>query len=202
MTGHLFTHDDLTSPLVPPIAGLSYQQDYLAASEQIDLLIWLDIQRWQTDLKRRVPHYGWRYDYRARRVTPDMRLGPIPDPLKRWCDRLARQGVFDRPPDQVIVNEYLPGQGIAAHIDCEPCFGDTVTVLSLGSPVRMQFVEQAGDHKTSLDLEPGSLLVLTGEARYRWLHCIAARLTDPTPTGRIPRRRRVSVTFRQVVTRQ
>jgi alkylated DNA repair dioxygenase AlkB len=131
-----------------------------------------------------------------------MKLGPIPGPIMRWCDQLTEQGFFGHPPDQVIVNEYLPGQGIAAHVDCEPCFGDTIAVVSLGSPVLMDFNGLACGHKASIDLVPGSLLVITDEARYRWKHGIAARLTDPTVLGRRPRRRRVSVTFRQVVTGQ
>jgi alkylated DNA repair dioxygenase AlkB len=202
MTDHLFTYLDLSAATVPQIPGLSYQPYHLTAVQQTNLLNWIDTQPWQTGLKRRVQHYGWLYDYRARRVTQDMNLGPIPSPLKLWCDHLTRRGFFDRPPDQVIVNEYLPGQGIAAHVDCEPCFGDTIAILSLGSPVRMDFTRQTGDPKASMDLEPGSLLVLTDQARYHWRHGIAARQTDPTAQGRRPRRRRVSVTFRQVITGQ
>lgn len=206
MTGYLFTHGGLTSPSIPVIPGLTYLPDTLTAAQQSDLLTWIDSQPWLTGLKRRVQHYGWRYDYRARRVTQDMKLGPIPDPIKRWCDHLAGQGFFDQPPDQppdqVIINEYLPGQGIAPHIDCEPCFGKTIVILSLGSPVQMEFTRQTSDRKTSIDLHPGSLLILTDQARYHWKHGITARLTDPSPPGRRSRRRRVSVTFRQVVTGQ
>ena len=41
------------------------------------------------------------------------------------------------------VNEYLPGQGIAQHVDCVPCFGGTVASLSLLSPCTMR-LEPAG----------------------------------------------------------
>ena len=42
-------------------------------------------------------------------------------------------------PDQVTVNEYLPGQGIAAHVDTHEAFGHTLLSLSLVSGVVMDF---------------------------------------------------------------
>jgi alkylated DNA repair dioxygenase AlkB len=46
-------------------------------------------------------------------------------------------------------------------------------------------------------LAPGSLVVMAGPARQEWRHAIPARKSDPAPDGgRVPRERRVSVTFR------
>lgn len=42
-------------------------------------------------------------------------------------------------PDQVTVNEYLPGQGIASHVDTHEAFGPTLLSLSLVSGVVMDF---------------------------------------------------------------
>jgi len=103
------------------------------------------------------------------------------------------------PADQVIVNEYLPGQGISAHVDCVPCFGPDVAAISLGSACTMDFTSLEGGVKAPVRLEPGSLCVMTGPARYEWRHAIAARKSDLTDAGRIPRGRRVSVTFRTVL---
>jgi alkylated DNA repair dioxygenase AlkB len=36
-------------------------------------------------------------------------------------------------PDRLIVTEYEPGHGIAAHVDCIPCFGAIVYSLTLAS---------------------------------------------------------------------
>jgi len=126
-------------------------------------------------------------------VTPDMYLGPLP----KWLDALGRQmyfdGYFENIPSQVIVNEYLPGQGIAPHIDCMPCFGAEIASLSLGGDSTMTFT-QTLQEPVSLRLESKSLLILEGEARYRWKHGIPARKFD----GDIRRSRRVSLTFRTV----
>lgn len=76
-------------------------------------------QSWLEDIKRRVQHYGNHYDYKVRRVTGDAYLGPLPDWLAAFANRLWQEGLFDEKPDQVTVNEYLPGQGIAEPVDCD-----------------------------------------------------------------------------------
>lgn len=48
-------------------------------------------------------------------------------------------------------------------------------------------------------LEVGSLVTMQGEARYEWKHGIAARKTDVVEDQKVPRGRRVSLTFRTVV---
>ena len=185
-------------PSSAPIPGLGYVPDFVPPGQEAELLARIDATPWRHDLKRRVQHYGYRYDYRARTVTPSDRLGDLPGWLAPLADRLWDAGWFARRPDQVIVNEYQPGQGISAHIDCAPCFGDTIASLSLGSPAVMRFT-RPGDAPVDLPLPARSLVVLSGEARYDWRHAIPARKSDPGPHGRIPRARRVSLTFRTVI---
>ena len=48
-------------------------------------------------------------------------------------------------------------------------------------------------------LEPRSLLVLRGEARYQWTHGIAKHQQDTINGTAIARARRLSVTFRNVI---
>lgn len=55
------------------------------------------------------------------------------------ASRLYEDTLMEVLPDQVIVNEYQPGQGIANHIDCISCFSGTVISLSLGSSCIMDF---------------------------------------------------------------
>ena len=183
----------------PVITGLSYIPHYIDESTEAALLELIDRQPWMNDLKRRVQHYGWRYDYKARNVTSDLRIGALPDWLQTYALRLQQAGLFEETPDQVIINEYQPGQGISAHIDCVPCFADTIASLSLGSPCVMDFAHSKTGQKSSLLLEPCSLIVLTGDARYVWQHAIAARKTDRSNGQIIQRTRRISLTFRKVI---
>lgn len=187
------------TPVAPTIAGLSYIADYIDESTEAALLERIDSQPWMHDLKRRVQHYGWRYDYKARNVASDLRIGALPDWLQSYAVRLQQGGLFTEIPDQVIINEYQPGQGISAHIDCVPCFADTIASLSLGSPCVMDFTHGKTGEKSSLLLEPRSLLMLNGDARYVWQHAIAGRKTDRHNVQIIQRARRVSLTFRKVI---
>src|SRR5690606_5822018 len=121
------------------IAGLTYIPDFITRDEESALIAQIDAQPWLNDLKRRVQHYGYKYDYKVRVVTNDAHLGPLPDWLQPLAQKLQDEHLFQTVPDQTIVNEYLPGQGISAHIDCVPCFDDVIASLSLGSPAIMQF---------------------------------------------------------------
>jgi alkylated DNA repair dioxygenase AlkB len=181
------------------IPGLSYVPDYLLPSEQTELLNIVDAQPWLSEMKRRVQHYGYRYDYKKRAVDPAMYLGALPDWALSLAQRLHHDGHIAVVPDQLILNEYLPGQGISAHVDCVPCFGDTILSISLGSPCVMDFTSLKGNRHVPVLLAAGSLVVMKGESRYQWKHAIAPRLRDLFNGAEIVRGRRVSMTFRKIV---
>ena len=124
------------------ISGLRYIKGYINQEQHDWLMERIDKHPWLDDLKRRVQHYGFKYDYRARKVNRDMRIGELPEWLKRLSHKLYKDGYMPEVADQVIINEYEPGQGIASHVDCEPCFKDTIASLSLGSDCVMNFTSR------------------------------------------------------------
>ena len=85
----------------PSIPGLAYVQGFLGGPEQASLLAEVDRLPWLDDLKRRVQHHGWRYDYKRRLVTQDLYLGPLPGFLAALAARLVGPGRFGATPDQV-----------------------------------------------------------------------------------------------------
>jgi alkylated DNA repair dioxygenase AlkB len=192
---------DFTSqtPACQAIEGLTYFRQFLGEPEELALLAALDKEPWRDDLKRRVQHYGYRYDYKARMIDPSMYLGPLPQWVRSLAARLLGDGHLPVMPDQLIVNEYLPGQGISTHVDCVPCFGPVICSVSLASQCVMIFSSVMGDQSESLLLERGSLLVLSGDARYKWRHAIPARKADKFSGEVLARGRRVSLTFRTVI---
>ncbi len=190
--------------VVAPV-GFGYHAEFLTAREEADLLGRVDGSEWLGDLSRRVQHFGYKYDYSHRRLDESAHIGPLPE----WLAVLACKvgGVasgeagrlldVQRPFDQAIVNEYEPGQGIAPHVDRD-CFGPVVATVSLASAVNMDFFcAETGDGYTHR-LEPRSLVLLCGDARWRWRHGIAKRRTDIWDGQKIARQRRVSVTFRTI----
>lgn len=143
--------------------------------------------------QRRMQFYGYTYDYPSRSIK---RTGKLPPWARRIARRIYEDGLSLRTPPQLAVNEYAPGQGIFTHVDAE-IFEDVIAI-SLGSACVMDFADSESDEKARLLLEPRSALVLSGDARYRWTHGIAALPADEWDGRIIPRERRVSLTFRNV----
>ena len=180
------------------VPGLTCHHEFVTAADEEALLAAIAGEPWLTSLRRRVQHYGYRYDYKARSVDRDMYLGPLPTWAAPILERLRTFGAFDRAPDQLIVNEYEPGQGIAPHVDCVPCFGPVVASLSLGSRCVMEFSQRSTEDAVSILLPSRALLLLQGDARYLWRHAIRPRRNDRWDGAMLPRGRRVSLTFRTV----
>lgn len=178
------------------IPGLLYLPQYISPPDHDQLIETIAAQPWRGALARRTQHYGYVYDYRARSIDPAAFLGELPPWLRSLAEQLHADGLTGQVPDQAIVNEYTPGQGITSHVDCIPCFDEVIISLSLAASVVMDLKCQ-GRHVPLL-LDPRSLLVLRGEARYAWTHGIARRQHDTIDGRVIPRARRVSVTFRNV----
>jgi alkylated DNA repair dioxygenase AlkB len=195
----MLTLFNLNAEATEQVPGLYYQSDHISPEQEQTLLDEIDQLPWRQDLKRRVQHYGYRYDYKARAVTADAWLGPLPAWLTPFAQGLAQNQGFNPEPDQVIVNEYLPGQGISRHVDCVPCFGPKIAIISLAAPITMILSHPGTGGRLEIWLEPRSLLLLAEDARFTWAHEIPARRSDRIGGTTVLRRRRLSVTFRRVI---
>ena len=190
-----------TDAVVP---GLTYQSNFLSEAEENKLIEIINGQEWSEELKRRVQHYGWRYDYKARQIDSSMELGPLPPWAAKLAQRLFDQKLVPQLPDQVIVNEYQGIQGIARHVDAENSFADGIAMVSLSDSWEMTFRDTRNNkRKVSRLLERRSVVVIRGAARYRWTHEIPSRKNEPPLAKggkRRLRKRRISLTFRKVIT--
>lgn len=119
----------------------------------------------------------------------------IPEWLNNYCKKISQLGVFDvNQANHVLINEYLPNQGIMPHVD-GPLYYPTVTTISLGSHTLLDFykpIEDASDNNSnmttsltetasasyinrylfSLLVEPRSLLILQDDMYKKYLHGI------------------------------
>ena len=184
---------------IKKIEGLTLIEDYISEEEERALISQIDNQNWLNDLRRRVQHYGYKYDYKTRRIDISMKIGSLPNWGIKIAERLFHEGIFKRSPDQLIVNEYQIGQGISPHIDCEPCFDDTIVSLSLNSTAIMDFTNSITNEKIPIFLNRRSIVILKGPSRYDWKHSIAPRKTDKYESVIYNRKRRISLTFRKVI---
>lgn len=170
----------------------------MTVDEQNQLLAIIDQQEWSTKTNRRVQHYGYQYDYKNGAFASSAYLGALPDWAQNLAEKFYRDGIVPKKFDQLIVNEYQPGQGIVSHIDCIPCFGNTIVTLSLGSTCVMDFTHPQTGEQAQVLLQPGSLLVFQQDARYVWQHGILSQKQDSYQGKEFMRGRRVSLTFREV----
>lgn len=184
---------------ISSIIGLSYIPNFIDEVEVKQFITSINSEKWLSDLKRRVQHYGYKYDYKARSIDYSMFIGTLPNWVLPLANRLFNEKYISTLPDQLIINEYEPGQGIANHVDCEPCFGDTIISISLGSSCIMDFINLRTKQKVEVMLESGSIVVLSGEARHNWTHGIAQRKTDNFNGTKYDRKLRISMTFRKVI---
>lgn len=183
------------------IKGLTYEEDFISEEEEQELIETVNGLEWTNLLKRRVQHHGYSYDYIKKKIE---KKGPLPKELQAITERVSKHLLEDGQLfNQIIVNEYLPGQGIAAHTDLYQ-LGDIVACISLGSAVIMDFSHMNGDFYP-VQLNRRSLLVMRDDARYMWKHAIASRksdilLLDDGTEKRVKRGTRISITFRLVPT--
>ena len=183
---------------LPP--GLIYRPDFITEEEETELRQCIDNAEWSQVLRRRVQHYGWRYDYKNKRIDESMRLGDLPEWARDLSQKLVDGGLMKDPPDQLIVNEYCGKQGIAAHVDHPTDFTEHVATVSLLQTWGMVFRHLDRKTKVEKALERRSVAVLTGDARYKWKHEIPRRVnsSEMDEKGKpIKRTRRISLTFRR-----
>jgi alkylated DNA repair dioxygenase AlkB len=179
---------------MPP--GLIYVPEWLSDSEHDALICLIDGSPFDESLMRRVQHYGARYNYESSAVELAGSAPPIPQEIKNIGERLFSEGFFSRPPEQVIVNEYIGSQGIAPHID-RTSFGEAVATVSLNESWSMKF-RGPNEETSEILLEKKSLAVMTQLSRYEWTHEIPKRKYEVMSGMRRLRHRRISLTFRTI----
>jgi hypothetical protein len=67
-----------SNDVISGVPGLQYVPEYISKDQESDLIRSINSNPWLTDLRRRVQHYGWRYDYKAHAIDSNMYLGSLP----------------------------------------------------------------------------------------------------------------------------
>jgi alkylated DNA repair dioxygenase AlkB len=168
--------------------GLVIYPNFISKEVEYELISKINEQKYNTDFKRHVQHYGYNYGYNTYKLT---KTTPIPD----WLVEPVKDVKYK--PEQIIINRYMPGEGISKHVDVPSLFGDAIFSLSLGSACNIIF-ENCKNNAIKYEeyLQPRSLLVMKHDARYNYTHAINNRKTDDVGGKRIPRKTRYSITYR------
>lgn len=188
------------------LAGAYLFPDVLSEDSEAAILAYIDQQQWITSLKRRVQHYGYAYDdissvsgFAKHKAKPapaiEDELANLRDDVSDFLqEKLDLHVQFN----QCIINEYKRDQSIGGHVD-HISFGPVVVSVSLGADCEFVFEKVQTGEKQSVWVPRRSLLVLTGESRYKWKHSVPNRIgmnCNGTKVARGAFWRRVSATFR------
>lgn len=157
--------------------GFAYQQEFLVREEEESLLQIFKALTFQAFdfhgyiAKRRIVEYGFDYDFGSRKASETQ---PIPEFLLPFRDRAASwTGVHAQDIVESVITEYTPGSPIGWHRDV-PQFEDVIGI-SLASSCRMRFKPYRISGKlVSITLEPRSIYLLHGKARWGYQHSIPA----------------------------
>lgn len=181
------------------IKGLYFCKNIITKEEEKQIIEDINKQTWLSDLRRRVQHYGYKYDYKKRRIDKEDKLGDLPDwtvniesKIFKLIDDKKIKLSYNKF-DQLIVNEYMKNQGISAHTDCVPCFRNGIVTVTVGNKGVMTF--RRGEESYDIKLSRRSVAILTDEARYKWTHEINPSKNDNFTNDKP----RISLTFRKCI---
>jgi alkylated DNA repair dioxygenase AlkB len=157
--------------------GFAHLSDFLSLSEEADLINRfreLDFRAFDFHgyiAKRRIVEYGIEYDFSARRASATR---PIPSFLDSYKSRAAEWAALH--PDEIVeavITEYSEGSPMGWHRDV-PQF-EVIIGISLKSSCRLRFKPYKAEGKIiSATLQPRSLYVIRGIARWKYMHSIPA----------------------------
>lgn len=179
------------------VPGLLLYPDYINESIEAEMLHEIDHQIWIVDYDRRLQYYGYRNELESPYDLVEFPVS-MPPLMYNLSKQIVEQQIIRFQPDQVIVNEYSPGQGIRPHKD-RNYFENQICGVNLGSGCIMRFTKATEGDVIDVEVPRRSLYVMQDEARYKWNHSIPPRKKD-TVDGNVKHRdRRVSITYRKVI---
>jgi alkylated DNA repair dioxygenase AlkB len=178
------------------LPGLFVYPDFIDEAREKQLLNEIDNQIWIVDYLRRLQYYGYRNELEK---PYDLIPFPIPMPplIYQLSQELVEQKILLLQPDQVIINEYVPGEGIKPHKD-RAYYENQICGVNLGSGCIMRFIKGMNEQIIDIEIPRGSLYVMQDDARKKWKHGIPPRKKDNIAGTVKHRERRVSITYRKV----
>lgn len=169
-------------PLLPE--GMRYERDFLSPAEEralIEIISALPVKEMNYrgyTARRRVLSFGGSYDFQARQLND---APPLPQSLEPLRHKVALWlGVPPGAFTQALVAEYREGTPLGWHRDV-PQFEDVVGVSLLNEAV-MKFrpyppLEAKKTDVIRTVVEPRSIYLLRGPARWAWQHSVAPTRT-------------------------
>ncbi len=169
--------------------GFTYYPNFITSEEEQELLTIIkdlsfsSFEMHGVEAKRKIIHYGMKYDFLNRSASS---IGPIPEWL--WDLKNRSEVLLGKVIPQALVTSYPIGSAIGWHHDA-PSF-ESLLGISLLNSCRFQLRRGEMRHweKYEINLEARSAYVVRDEARWQWQHHI-----PPVKD------QRYSITFRTII---
>jgi alkylated DNA repair dioxygenase AlkB len=147
--------------------GLILIPDFLTESEEQDIVSRIPESKGKKRSSERnsVRRFGSNTPYKNQ-----IESSIIPDYLDRIGQKLVESQLLLVKPNSISINEYLPGNAIAPHIDSIES-GPIITILSLLSDATM-VLNHPRQQEQQILVPKLSILQLKDEIRYSWTHAI------------------------------
>jgi len=204
--------NELQSHLIPGTDSAYYLPEFIQDEEEhylIRKITETSQQKWRNLPNRRLQIWGGELSAKSTLIPQDFPVfvNSFPDILQRIRDTGAFTLSPHAEPNNIILNEYLPGQGIMPHED-GPSYHPVVATLSLGSHAVFNYYQYRTDWSLeelpapsssvgrsinkkpilSVLLEPRSLVITTSSLYTSHLHGIEDLEEDvfPSPSSDDP----------------
>lgn len=178
------------------VPGLLIYPEFISADTEKELLSEVDGQTWMVDYARRLQYYGFRNELEEPYQLISIPL-QIPPLIYKLSKEIVDKKLLHYQPDQVIINEYIPGEGIRPHKD-RNYYENQICGVNLGSSCVMRFIRGKNLETIDVQIPRRSLYIMQDDARKKWSHGIPPRKKDIFDGAVQHRDRRVSITYRKV----
>ncbi len=191
------------------ISGLYYIDDYITNEQHDTLVQYFNNNEWEKRDCRIIQEYIYSLqdgdddngDYLER--IHKKPFDEMPFCVESGLSELVNNKEYGLPNDyyfdQLIVNNYPSFGGIEYHQDSMHCFDEYIICVSLLSEAVMNFKNIETNEIRQILLKPKSLLILSGDARYKWQRGIIQKDVHIYNGKKINRNNRMSLTFRKCI---
>jgi alkylated DNA repair dioxygenase AlkB len=158
------------------VPGLFIYPEFINEEKEQQLLREIDSQIWVVDYLRRLQYYGYRNEldkpYNLIRFPIS-----IPPQIHQLSEEIVEQKILLHQPDQVIINEYIPGEGIKPHKD-RAYYENQICGVNLGSGCIMKFIRGLNLEIIDVEIPRRSLYVTSRKVK-------PAKVQQMIPDGKV-----------------
>ena len=187
-----YTNSELTQKILKEnLPGAFYYSNFIQEKESSRLISVLEKIDYQIFNGKPTKYFGIDYSSQKKVHNSNYKLDPLPHFFNVIKNKLNYNY------HQLVIEYLRPNDHVSLKRESN-LFEDNVLILHLGGHFKYDmFNDETNEHVEFL-IEPGSLLMLSGESRYKWKRSIKNRIKERFNHQIIPRKEHYILTFRRI----